>query len=154
MYLKAEEYIPSTNFDKELNDFVPNEKFNEIVATAGLTHLYTGLFGSGMTIDVPMGYWRKANQIHQWFVDNCGDGEDNCQPMFVSRDHLEQLKELCIKVIANPEMADDELPSQSGFFFGSTEYDEYYFQDLNDTIEIITNALDSPYDYFRYQASW
>ncbi len=25
-------------------------------------------------------YWRKANQIHDWFVKNVQDGEDNCNP--------------------------------------------------------------------------
>ena len=23
-------------------------------------------------------YWRKANQIHNWFVENIQDGEDDC----------------------------------------------------------------------------
>ena len=25
-------------------------------------------------IEEEVGYWRKANQIHKWFVDNCQDG--------------------------------------------------------------------------------
>ena len=25
-----------------------------------------------------VGYWRKANQIHNWFVENVQDGEDDC----------------------------------------------------------------------------
>jgi len=64
------------------------------------------------------------------------------------------LKDLCITVIANPELAEQLLPTGSGFFFGSTNYDEYYFGDLNDTIGIITRCLDSKFDYFEYQASW
>ena len=26
-----------------------------------------------------VGYWRKANHIHKWFVDNVQNGEDDCK---------------------------------------------------------------------------
>jgi hypothetical protein len=67
---------------------------------------------------------------------------------------LEQLKEVCINVIAVPEMAEELLPTGAGFFFGSTEYDEYYFGDLNETIGIINRCLESKFDSFEYQSSW
>ena len=25
-----------------------------------------------------IGYWRKANHIHKWFVDTCANGVDDC----------------------------------------------------------------------------
>jgi hypothetical protein len=35
------------------------------------------------------------------------------------------------------DYAEFELPTAEGFFFGDTDYDEYYIQDLKDTIEIV-----------------
>ena len=29
--------------------------------------------------EVCVAYWRKANAIHSWFVENCQDGVDECQ---------------------------------------------------------------------------
>lgn len=40
-------------------------------------------------------YWRKANQIHRWFVENVQGGDDDCREYYVSR---EQLKELLTTV--------------------------------------------------------
>ena len=61
------------------------------------------------------------------------------------------------KVIINPEVAEELLPSRGGFFFGSTEYDEYYMQDIEDTIEIIKNVLattDFETQMLAYCSSW
>jgi hypothetical protein len=38
-------------------------------------------------------------------------------------------------------LAEDLLPTQSGFFFGSTEYDEWYIRDIQSTIDIIETLL-------------
>lgn len=101
-----------------------------------------------------IGYWRKANAIHKWFVENCQGGEDNCATYAVSHEELKELKRVCEKVLQKPEEAEDLLPTQSGFFFGPTEYDEWYVQDLRDTIEIVDWALTQNFDYFEYHSSW
>lgn len=101
-----------------------------------------------------IGYWRKANAIHKWFVDNVQDGIDDCKNYFVDPSQLEELKELCQEVLNNPKKAKELLPTESGFFFGPTEYDEWYFSDLRDTIEIIDWALDQNFCYFSYESSW
>ena len=41
-----------------------------------------------------VGYWRKANQIHNWFVANVQDGEDKCQKAYVSKEQLSKLLEI------------------------------------------------------------
>ena len=154
MYLRASEYVYRHNFNRQTDEDTINPIFNEIVSRLELEDVIDKNGFAGLTIDVPMGYWRKSNMIHHWFVNNLADGVDECQPIFVSRKNLEDLKDLCITVIANPELAEKLLPTGSGFFFGSTDYDEYYFGDLNETIGIITRCLDSKFDYFEYQASW
>ena len=104
---------------------------------------------------VEAGYWRKANAIHDWFVKNVQDGEDECQPHYVSREHLEQLRSLCEQVWADPSRAEQLLPTAKGFFFGDTSYDENYLDDLRHTVDIIDRCLTLPDTWsFEYLSSW
>lgn len=109
------------------------------------------------TITLSTGVWRKANHIHQYFVDKCGNGDDDCREMSVNEKDLEELRDLCKKILDDHTLAPSLLPTQEGFFFGSTEYDEYYFSDLEDTIKIIKKTLKYAKKYggsIYYQASW
>jgi len=106
------------------------------------------------------GDWRKANQIHAWFVENVQEGEDNCKEYYVSDDKLEELLSLCKKIKANPTLAPELLPTQDGFFYGSTDYDEYYWEDIDSTIKIIEDVFSEkgengyyPFEVY-YQSSW
>ena len=105
-----------------------------------------------------VGYWRKANAIHQWFVDNVQDGEDDCHyHNEVTKAHLEELMMLCGMVLDKPYLARKLLPTQEGFFFGPTEYDDWYFKQLNRTIEIVQNVLketDFETEMIAYCSSW
>jgi hypothetical protein len=102
-------------------------------------------------------YWRKANAIHKWFVDNCQDGVDECQESPLTYEELNTLLELCKRIKANNSLAGELLPTQSGFFFGSTDYDNWYFEDINSTIEQLELVLKEPdakmSDYI-YRSSW
>ena len=100
-------------------------------------------------------YWRKANAIHKWFIDNCNNGVDDCQEFCVNRDQLKTLLSICKKVKDNPNLGERLLPTQSGFFFGSTEYNEGYLEDINLTIKQLEDVLNKYNDhYFYYGASW
>lgn len=108
----------------------------------------------------PAAYWRKANMIHRWFVDNCQDGVDECQESLVQPKQLKELYALCKKVLKTKDTS--LLPPQGGFFFGSIEIDEWYWQDIKDTIKILKTELafiaeaeknGESWDYY-YQASW
>ena len=102
-----------------------------------------------------VGYWRKANAIHQWFVNNVQGGEDECNLHSVSREHMLELKDLCTRVIENPALASELLPTSAGFFFGSEEYNEYYFHTLRQTITIIDACLAMSSEWeFGYCSSW
>ena len=102
-----------------------------------------------------VGYWRKANQIHQWFVDNVQGGVDDCRDAYVDRSKLEELLNICKIVSIDKDKAEQLLPTASGFFFGGTNYDEWYFQDIQSTIEILEEALsDDEADHFEYHSSW
>jgi hypothetical protein len=102
-----------------------------------------------------VGYWRKANQIHDWFVKNVQDGVDDCRNAYVSREKLQELLDICRIVSIDKDKAEDLLPTASGFFFGGTEYDEWYYEQINDTIQILEEGLsDENADEFEYHSSW
>lgn len=104
--------------------------------------------------------WRKSNQIHKWFVDNVQGGVDECQESHVDISKLYQLRDLCEQVMANPDRAAELLPTDSGFFFGSTEYDEWYFRDTKETLDwlndfLLKDALDAMKGWnFYYRSYW
>lgn len=103
-------------------------------------------------------YWRKANQIHNWFVENVQNGQDDCGNYDVSIEQLKKLLDLCKQVQQDHSKAEELLPTSSGFFFGTTEYDDWYFEQINDTIEEIQNIIDEHDDeseiHYEYQSSW
>lgn len=101
-----------------------------------------------------IGYWRKANAIHRWFVENCQDGIDNCATYYVDEEDLRELRELCKMVLRKKNKASEILPTQEGFFFGVTDYGEDYIYDLEETIKICNWALSQDFDYFEYHSSW
>lgn len=60
-------------------------------------------------------------------------------------------------VVKNPEVCEELLPSQDGFFFGGTDYDSYYMDDINRTIEQLEKVLketDFENEVVYYCASW
>lgn len=119
-------------------------------------------------------YWRKFNALHSWFVDNCQDGVDDCRETYVPREKIEvlinvlkEVKEVLdnskTETVDNEKFyvdTDDRLenlfPTRSGFFFGSTNYDEYYYSEVSKTLELLQELLAEPSDLydFYYCSSW
>lgn len=133
-------------------------------------------------------YWRKANQIHRYFVENVQNGIDDCSYYKVSKEQIEELLRRCKdvinrsqigyskiivgqthvnghwepdyqkgRVISNPGVAETILPTQGGFFFGNTNYDEFYLRDIERTIEELEKVLedfDFENDQLVYSSSW
>lgn len=167
--------------------------------------------GNCQTTETEVAYWRKANAIHQWFVDNVQDGRDECQESDIDIDTLKKLRNICLEVfrrmkgqvlrvpkksmedfkkwyegkgkqritidpdhldalekvtdyhvVADASVCKELLPTQEGFFFGSTEYNGGYFYDLYKTIRMIDNIIaqdkkdrkNGIYPDYTYQASW
>ncbi len=152
MYLSRQKYIGSIDWQasRGQDELVKNKQYLELIKVLG----NPDVSDEGILVELPVGYWRKANHIHNWFVQNVQNGEDECKPHRLYKDKLEELKTVCNLVLDDPELADKLLPTASGFFFGGTDYDEYYFSDIKDTLEIIDRALASDSDVFTYQSSW
>lgn len=100
-------------------------------------------------------YWRKCNQIHCFF-DSLRNGVDNCEYFEIYINDLKLLVSECKEVLNNNELAERILPTQAGFFFGSTEYDEWYFDELKDTVDKIEKIIEEHIDgnKYYYYAWW
>ena len=140
------------------------------------------------TIFTEIAYWRKANEIHNYFVEYVQHGVDDCGTYDVSKKQLEDLLYKCKEVeriavlekskvvngytfengkeipmyedgevIANAEEVAAILPTKGGFFFGSTDYDKYYMEDIKYTIDILEKILaetDFDTEAVCYRSSW
>ena len=146
MYLNKRTYVQQWEHQK------PEEKYNVEVTKGGETANINPK--KVKYIIEEAGYWRKQNQIHRWFVENIQNGTDDCGEYYVSKDALASLLELCEKVKADNALADELLPGASGFFFGGTDYDEWYFNGIDNTIEILKEALEDENGEYLYSSSW
>lgn len=105
--------------------------------------------------DTEVAYWRKANAIHNWMVQNVQFGEDDCRDYWVSKEKLEELLDVCNRVLVDNSLAPKLLPTQSGFFFGSTDYDEWYFETVKYTKKMIEDLIEKDdFEDLYYGSSW
>lgn len=60
------------------------------------------------------------------------------------------------KVVKDSSLAEMLLPTAEGFFFGSTDYDEWYITGLTETKEVLERimAIEKDTSDYYYQASW
>ena len=146
------------------------------------------------TYDVyEVAYWRKANQVHKWFVDNVQGHVDDCGRYRLTEKNIKDLLDICQKIlntvvmkkgkinngysykknifgkmvkkydkvpgryIKNPRICKKLLPACKGFFFGSTEYDEYYYDQIlytRDKLREILDTYDLDVEELYYDSSW
>jgi hypothetical protein len=150
MYLYRREYVSGWNFDGKTDTSFYDEILSKMNAERceGSPHV---------NIEVCVAYWRKANAVHKWFCDLDG-GRDECQDIYVSKDKLIELRDMAAAILQEPAMASSTLPTQSGFFFGSYDYDDWYMEDMKFTVnqidKILESVKDKPYADFIYRASW
>ena len=146
MYLTAKRYLSKYNPE--------DAKLRELVSAIDF-----GFPGEVEQVTFEAMYWRKANAIHRWFVSKVQEGVDNCAEYNVDADDLTELRDICKQILVDPSKADQLLPPQSGFFFGSTEVDEWYLEQLKYTVDRLDVLLDLPQVKdrkinFYYSSSW
>lgn len=99
-------------------------------------------------------YFRKVNFLMPFF-----NYEGNCEYVEIERTKVEELVDTCKEILdLNKKSGEDfteycigkwkkdakaKLPTTSGFFFGSTEYDEYYLLDVQEVYDTFKNVLDT-----------
>ena len=81
-------------------------------------------------------YFRKVNFLIPFF-----GYEENCSNIEIDKYQVEDLIEACKEVLASHDKASFLLPTQAGFFFGSTDYDDWYFDDVQNVKEKFEEIL-------------
>jgi hypothetical protein len=179
-------FLTKKTYVKQWSHETPEEKFSVSVRRGGKP--FKAINSKRISyVEEEVAYWRKANQIHNWFVQNVQGGNDDCGTHYVSGEQLGELLSTIKtvlasckmvsgkihvgtsydkngkheefadgKIIENSSVAEELLPSTSGFFFGSTEYNEWYVKDLEYTEKVLTEILaeDDPNGEFYYSSSW
>ena len=153
MYLWGKKYVSGvTEWDPDRKMFHTNPAADTIKEAAKITDACESK-DCGVYLQFPVAYWRKANHIHGWFVENVQDNNDDCEEYYVSRQDLEELRTKCQRMLVSKNP--DTLPRMAGFFFGSDEVDESYWWAVKNTIEQLNKVLSLPDEYnFFYQSSW
>ena len=89
-------------------------------------------------------YFRKVNFLLPYF-----NYEENCSEIVIDKYEVEELIEDCERVLAAKDtdeaesVANELLPTEEGFFFGNTDYDEWYFNDVREVADKFTEILDT-----------
>lgn len=152
-----------TGQEKDIADF----KDCKVLPTHNISHII-----------YDVGYWRKVNWVHKWFVDNVQSGNDDCEKYVVDEKQLDELYNLCGEILDFNfniglkdskhtkedlmELIKNKLPPQDGFFFGGTDLTdanelEYYLDSLVDTRCFIDTARQYIKKFgatIYYQSSW
>lgn len=101
---------------------------------------------TGVTVRV--GYWRKFDPLHQWFVNKVQEGHDDCRPAYIAPDALAELEEQLDQVDDDPESASEYFVSEG---------DEPMTEgDVDYTLRIVVLAKklqERGWDIY-YRASW
>lgn len=174
MYLEARKYVSKIDWQavprRSMDDDTPID-FNDYTTEAykALASMFPERLirhsDSGSSVAINIGYWRKANQIHGWFVREVQGGEDNCREYAVSRDKLVELLVTVRKVLdGDKSVARELLPVTPGAFFGNYSedegYNEWYYEQLKhtetmleDILSVVTEDNHLEYDIY-YSSSW
>ncbi|MGR8808934.1 hypothetical protein [Leuconostoc citreum] len=86
--------------------------------------------------------WRKANQIRQWFVSHFDQDADAQVRISLNEGTIKALIAEIKIVLQKPDVAPHLMPTSDGFFFGSTDYDDDYFEELKDTLQYLENNFE------------
>lgn len=111
-----------------------------------------------------IGYFRKVNFLVSFVEDLLGREIINCEEVPFDKQMAEELVRSCKEVLSakadiknycehqhipdneignyTPEMiAEELLPTRPGFFFGNTDYDEWYYHDVEEVLNWCESTL-------------
>ena len=122
--------------------------------------------------DEELAYFRKVNFIQKFFEDKYEIPDAESVP--ITKENLQELADLCERVMdkfeewdgAKEALDSDDyieppkhiqdyaaelLPTCDGFFFGSTDYDNWYFNDVKDTMNTIREVIQEVEDTYEVE---
>ena len=149
MWLYKKSYVKNSDYMK------PEEKYDISIKKNGkdVEHINKDNIAY---ITEEIGYWRKFNALHNYIVANHQDGVDDCRDTYLTKNDLEKLLNILLEIQKDHNKADALLPTTPGFFFGGTEYGDYYFNQIDYTVELLSKytSVDNSNCEFTYSSSW
>ena len=171
MYLNKKIYVgPNYRMSKDLN-------FETKILLNGVN--YSKFNPEKVTyVTEEVAYWRKFYALHDWFVKNVQNGEDDCEQYAVYLEDFVKLQ-LCLSLVLDAQntclagrlseeerdvICLDNFPPTEGFFSGSREIDDSYWEDVVSTKRIVESIIiqmnqsiidkDSVLINYYYRSSW
>lgn len=94
-----------------------------------------------------LAYFRKVNFLFEFFSGSLNEEETTA---VITRGEMEELIEKCEFVLNNRDKASEILPTCDGFFFGSLDYDDYYFESVAKVLLSFQVILENYSDDYLY----
>ena len=97
-------------------------------------------------------YFRKVNFLLPFF-----EYGENCSRLEIDDYKIDELLVKCKQVLEDHSLAETLLPTQGGFFFGNTEYNDWYFyyvKEVYDKFSEIAEDFNSDEDMLSMVCSW
>ena len=94
-----------------------------------------------------LAYFRKVNFLFEIFSGSLNEEETTA---VITRGEMEELIEKCEFVLNNRDKASEILPTCDGFFFGSLDYDDYYFESVAKVLLSFQVILENYSDDYLY----
>jgi hypothetical protein len=158
MYLEARKYFRD-DWVKEGDDIIrdpdPDTPYKKIKSLLDIN--IENSDSPSIHVSVTVACWRKANHIHGWFVRNVQEDIDDCKDYYVSREQLQELIGVCKEALQKRTKQHERLPITHGFAFGAYSMGDWYWEDIELTInqlEEVLNKITDPSWSFYYRASW
>ena len=92
-----------------------------------------------------IGYFRKVNFLVNFFKKK-GFDVPNQIPLAIKREDAEELLSKGEEGLKDYSKGPELLPTMSGFFFGSTDYDNYYYDDVKAVRNYVKDKLLPEFD--------
>ena len=99
-------------------------------------------------------YYRKFNALQGYFERNFQ--LENCGRILITKEIREDLLNIINEILEDHNKAEELLPVQQGFFYGTYEYDDFYFQDIYSLEKDLIHMKFIDYDNYDlyYTSNW
>lgn len=104
-------------------------------------------------------YFRKVNCLYGYCIDN-NLFEDYGRLALIDHEQMVDILNRAKEILSQPtkeeqlKKGEELLPTEDGFFFGNTDYNDYYLQDIEEVRDKFKGMLDEWNDAYAVIFSW
>lgn len=142
--------------------YVPLKKIEDAIAGTPAIAKRLNTEGHGAVVRVQIAQFRKFNALHGYIKKRVGEIE-NLQEVPIN-DLIDEMYEDCKLILATKDSKDgnadaiQRMPPTEGFFFGSTEVDRWYYNDMKELHDLLSDLIKisemNDSTAFSYRAWW